>query len=356
MKSIEVRASGSTIYNLQALRAIAALLVVFVHLAPLGALLHIPEMGAAGVDIFFVISGFIMAYTTERSGIGPLGFLCDRLCRVAPMYWAITLVVFLLAMLAPGLFQSTVADYGQLVKSILFIPFEKRNGEVNPVLFVGWSLNYEMFFYAIFALAMRVWRCQLATLVTIVLVALAAAGLIVSGNNIFFRFYSDLRILEFVFGIWIAKSTAQPTALGALGGIVPLSALALACLVAAVALPAAFPDASPLLTCGLCSAVLVWCVVRLEQAGAIVRWRWALVLGNASYALYLTHPFVTDGLLKVFLRFPMKPVAAVGIVVSMAVAAFAAVLVSRYVEMPLTRLARRVVRAPRLRPANARLA
>jgi peptidoglycan/LPS O-acetylase OafA/YrhL len=220
------------------------------------------------------------------------------------------------------------------------------------VLFVGWTLNYEMFFYTIFALAMLVWRSRVATIVTIVLVALTVAGLTLSVNNVFFHFYSNLRVVEFVFGIWIARSTAQTTTLG----VMPLSALALVSLAAAVALPVAFPDASPLLTSGLCSAVLVWSVIRLEQAGVIMRWGWVLVLGNASYALYLTHPFVTDALLKVFTRFPMKPVAALGIVVSMPVAAFAAVLVSRYVEMPLTRLARRLVRAPRLRPAREQAA
>ena len=69
MTSTTARATSGTIYNLQALRAIAALLVVFVHLEPLAALLHIPELGGAGVDIFFVISGYCIANSAGLTAV-----------------------------------------------------------------------------------------------------------------------------------------------------------------------------------------------------------------------------------------------------------------------------------------------
>src|SRR6185437_14170487 len=132
--------------NIQALRAIAALLVVFVHLAVPVAALGVAPFGAGGVDLFFVISGFIMVYTTVGRPISGAEFLGRRIVRIVPLYWLLTLAVFGIALIAPTLLQFTTASWGQLLKSLFFIPFAKANGDVQPVLFLGWTLNYEMFF------------------------------------------------------------------------------------------------------------------------------------------------------------------------------------------------------------------
>ena len=107
--------------------------------------------GGAGVDIFFVISGFIMVYTTMDREITPWSFMADRIARIVPAYWAATLGVFFLALVAPSLLQTSHMQWGELFKSLVFVPFRKANGLVQPVLFVGWTLNYEMFFYLMFA-------------------------------------------------------------------------------------------------------------------------------------------------------------------------------------------------------------
>ena len=339
--------SRGTIYNIQVLRAVAALLVVYVHLWPLAGRLGAPAFGSAGVDIFFVISGFIMVYTTARSDVGPLGFAADRICRIVPIYWLITLAAFALAAAAPRLFNSTVADPVQLAKSLLFIPFVKRSGLIQPVLFVGWTLNYEMFFYALFALGLAV-RARIL-LATVALAALAVAGLIWRPDNVFLRFYTDSRILEFALGMWVAVLTGPgQAAVRWPKGL--LMAVAATSLVAAVALPVAFPHAPPLLASGLAAAVLLWSVVRLEEAGAAMTWGWALALGGASYTLYLTHPFVVDAAIKLFARVPGPLAAVVGVPLSLAAAAGAALLISRWLEVPLTRAARRIIAAPRLGP------
>src|SRR5438270_9012352 len=112
--------------NVQALRGLAAFLVVFVHLEVLARLAGLPGgltvFGNSGVDVFFVISGLIMVVTTSGRKQTPQGFLRNRLTRIAPLYWAITLVVFALALVAPALLQSTTADAGQLLKSLFFVP------------------------------------------------------------------------------------------------------------------------------------------------------------------------------------------------------------------------------------------
>jgi peptidoglycan/LPS O-acetylase OafA/YrhL len=289
-----------------------------------------------------------MYFTTQRSKIGPLGFFVDRVCRIVPIYWLMTLAVFGLAAIAPALFNSTEADATQLLKSLFFIPFMKRSGLIQPVLFVGWTLNYEMFFYALFALGLAA-RARLL-LTTGVLVALVATGLFGHSNNVFFRFYTDSRVLEFAFGMWIGALQQPVNRIPRL----PLAMAAAIGLLVAVGAPVAFPTLPPILASGVASAVLVWSVVRLEAAGAIVDWKWAVALGNASYALYLVHPFVTDAFIKVQGRLPGGAMtAAPAILVALAAAAGVAVLVSRFVEVPLTRAARRQLSAQRLRPAGA---
>ncbi|CAN7414150.1 acyltransferase family protein [Phenylobacterium sp. LjRoot219] len=112
--------------NLQMLRALAAYLVVLVHAEPLAVRAGLPErslhFGASGVDLFFVISGMIMVITTADRRHTPLSFLRDRLTRIAPLYWAITLAVFAMAWVAPALLQSTTADPVHLLKSMAFVP------------------------------------------------------------------------------------------------------------------------------------------------------------------------------------------------------------------------------------------
>ena len=133
--------------NVQVLRAFAALLVIFVHLDQLLSRLGVPLFGGAGIDIFFVISGFIMVYTTMDREITPWSFMADRIARIVPAYWAATLGVFFLALVAPSLLQTSHMQWDELFKSLVFVPFRKATGLVQPVLFVGWTLNYEMFFY-----------------------------------------------------------------------------------------------------------------------------------------------------------------------------------------------------------------
>ena len=105
---------------------------------------------AAGVDIFFVISGFIMLVTSRQTS--PAEFMVRRLIRIVPLYWALTLLVSALLILKPELFRTTVVTAPFLIKSLLFIPYANpgHGGEVMPILTPGWSLNFEMFFYLIF--------------------------------------------------------------------------------------------------------------------------------------------------------------------------------------------------------------
>ena len=146
------------LFNIQALRAVAALLVVFVHIDRLAELAGFRSgttaFGNTGVDLFFVISGFIMVVTVTERPQSPSQFFRHRVARIVPLYWLVTLAVFTLALVAPVLLQSTKANPAELLKSLAFIPYPRSDGQMHPLVFVGWTLNYEMMFYALFAVGM----------------------------------------------------------------------------------------------------------------------------------------------------------------------------------------------------------
>src|SRR5882672_247790 len=163
--------------SVQALRALAALCVVVYHVDFVG-------RGAFGVDIFFVISGFIICHVTAKDHDG---FLRKRLIRIVPLYWAGTLCLYCLGLVAPRLLQSEPTLSG-LVNSLLFIPYAKEGGRVYPILFLGWTLNYEMFFYALFACALALNRRLAPITVCAALVVLVAAGQPVAPSSVIGRF------------------------------------------------------------------------------------------------------------------------------------------------------------------------
>src|SRR3979409_1937400 len=132
------------LYNLHLLRVIAALGVVYFHTTSVAGLKLDWDVGSRGVDVFFVISGFIIAYIGTTK---PEQFFLRRLIRVVPFYWAATAFGVAMGAVAPSLFPRTTSSVPHLISSLLFFPPPAANGDVVPTLVLGWSLNYEMFFY-----------------------------------------------------------------------------------------------------------------------------------------------------------------------------------------------------------------
>ena len=135
------------IVSIQYLRSFGALAVVASHVD------HSAVVGQSGVDLFFVISGFIM-WTMSARPIAPLAFLWNRMLRVVPLYWVATLLM--------ALHQR--APLHDVVRSMFFVPYFGAGDQIWPVLVQGWTLNYEMFFYILIGLvlplrAARRWCC-----------------------------------------------------------------------------------------------------------------------------------------------------------------------------------------------------
>ena len=160
-----------TFRGIQALRGFAAALVVVLHATgqPFGMEASKPWVwmrGHAGVDIFFVISGFVMAISATGQGRPTAGeFLRRRILRIVPLYWIFTLVMLakiLAVKVHPGLGRDVVhlqTPIGYVLASLFFIPYRNSQGDIAPVLAVGWTLSFEMLFYLLFALALK-WKVE----------------------------------------------------------------------------------------------------------------------------------------------------------------------------------------------------
>jgi exopolysaccharide production protein ExoZ len=332
---------GGSLGSVQALRAFAALAVVLYHVDFIG-------KGAFGVDVFFIISGFIMCYVTasDRSH-----FLAKRLIRILPLYWAATLGVFALALIAPKLLGATTASYADLFRSLFFIPYEKEAGRVVPILFLGWTLNYEMLFYGIFALALTTRNAPLTACVTIA--ALVAAGQLLPFDSVVWRFYTSPILYEFCYGIalyalWTRVHGRVRLPVG------PAVFMALAALGPLVLVDVATDGPFRYIAWGLPAAVLVAAVLsqqdRIRFAAGIV------ALGDASYSLYLLHPYALKAFEKAFGPFSyLTLTSAAAAAAAIAASVLGAVIVYRLFEKPASRYLRQALLAPR-RPVHVPLA
>lgn len=196
-----MRPSDTTvrIESLQWLRALAAMMVLIGHVLEEAA--HYRGIGAGaaalpwtrGVDVFFVISGVVIALAGQRhagSTSGAGAFLVRRVIRVVPLYWMFTTLMVAALVVAPGGVKETELDPGQIAASYLFLPYERHDGRIAPVLSLGWTLNYEMFFYLLAAVALA-WRWpRAAGILTGLLLALALAGWLFAPETTAARFWT----------------------------------------------------------------------------------------------------------------------------------------------------------------------
>ena len=195
--------------HIQVLRFFAAVAVVAFHAAgvapdgfkvPDSAISFALSYGGRGVDLFFVISGFIIFYATHGARLTPAEFLRRRVERIVPLYFFVIVAVTILALALPATFDTP--DWytpRHILRSLAFIAF--TDGEM-PVVYVGWSLEYEMYFYLVVALLMALTRDVWRNIV-MVFSALAIVGRIprvdaALGN---YAFFTDPMILEFVLGV-----------------------------------------------------------------------------------------------------------------------------------------------------------
>lgn len=334
--------------NIQVLRAFAAVAVVLFHTG-----FAFPTMrpfGSFGVDVFFVISGYIMARILDPASDSSSDFFFRRrVIRIVPPYWVFTILLFLIALRIPQLMGSTRASFLDLFKSLFFIPFSKSSGVTQPLLFIGWSLNYEMFFYLALAIGLLISKRRAVWFGGALVLATVLTCLPFAKQNVIADFYSRDIVLEFLLGIlayYLCRSIPGPSArsLRVVSLLVcVVSGLFLIALQAWYSFPGAGLYLYRVLLLGVPSFLLIASGSLLSQGGWDADVAWLVLIGDASYILYLVHPYCEYSIDRIFgahqhwLRSNTATGAALGVSLSIAVA----VVMHLYLERPSVRFLNR---------------
>ncbi len=342
-------APQTNLASIQAMRAIAALAVVACHIGSIEGLYMnqrlLPEWGMYGVDIFFVISGFVMAHVAANvaptaRGVGR--FLLKRCLRIYPVYWQFTAVVLLAIALKPGMVNlAASAEQPSVIKSLLLWP-----QMTDPHLGVGWSLVYEMYFYLMFALGLLMLHGRLCygwCAWALALCACVYMGIYYQSENAVIRVMASPYGSYFLIGCaaawcWKGGHVPRPTLLIAL-------AVLWACVAVALILQACgtvilyFEATARVCMLSVPTALILLALLSLEREGKIKYPRWLCSIGDASYSLYLLHSLLFSAMGKLWLELNMEGAAAqAGYSALMALTAVALALLNyRYIEKPLSR-------------------
>ncbi|MFM9937197.1 MAG: acyltransferase family protein [Novosphingobium sp.] len=334
---------GGDLIGIQYARALAAMMGVVFHLRP-----QFVRMGfeppmwsglAAGVDIFFVISGLIMWVTTCDRATSPLTFLARRLARIVPLYWMATSVSVILMLLVPDVLQTARFDLAHVIASYAFLAWQNPGtGTYEPVIIPGWTLNYELFFYFVFSVLLLADRSRRLLLAAAIFGGLAwlgsVSGTARNGQQVF---YTAPLMLEFVFGMVLGELYVRTSFVQGMGrrhgALAVVSGLALLLIG-----PALAPGLPRFVLFGLPALAVVAGALALDTVGAVRDNRLLLLLGNASYSLYLTHSFVLSALSQIWrkLHFDHLPMGLwLFAVLVITLSCLLAAMSYRLVELPL---------------------
>lgn len=350
--------------RVQILRFVAASAVLFAHLQH-EVLTRLPQGagfrpftlidGGFGVDLFFVISGFIMYHVSADAFGQPHAartFLVRRYLRVAPLYYLATLLMLVATFAFRGSVSIAEPDLAHVLASFLFLPALNGLGEPVPVLKLGWTLNFEAYFYVMFAMALALGRTVGLAALALGLTVVVLLAQIWPQPPVAIAFWGQSLVYEFLAGIGVAMLYRR--------GMRRSAAWAWVVIVASIGLLVTLrvSEVLPLLPrgvyAGVPAALIVLAVVAapFDEAHGPVR-RFLVAGGEASYAVYVIHPFGirAGALVWERLGLPAEPWLYVGVLMVVVIAA--AFAVNALVERPLDRWLRALSNRRRATPGKA---
>ena len=290
--------------NIQALRGVAVLVVVFSHLLVIekkfgGANTVLPgwlQFGIFGVDLFFVISGFVMVTVTRgkfQNVRHSLLFLYHRASRIYPLYWVYTTLALIVFLIQPSWVNSSQGNQVDILASYLLLP-----DNLLPLVQVGWTLIHEMYFYLVFFVILLLVPEKFMPISILVWGAVIFIFGRSTGNAAYNLVFHPLTI-EFLAGCLLAwhyhnSASLKINANGLLiiAGIGMIAAII--GFVSFVAQTGSAPDGWwRLAIYGIPAAVIVASITHAERNGTILP-EFLIQSGNASYSIYLSHLFTIN--------------------------------------------------------------
>jgi len=324
--------------GLQILRGLAAWIVVFYHINqsyfnfnPPFDFLKILEYGRFGVDIFFVLSGFIMYNSVKYTKRGGFSFLLDRIFRIFPIYWLMTFLLIIFTIILPIESYRTSFTWDTLLKSLFLFPCEnpKFTG-FFPFLIVGWTLTFEMFFYSILSISLYLNK-KLAIIIAILIISILSFIL----GDIEFLGNSNALLYEFVFGVLIAHVyTTIESSKNAKILINPrdISLLVIIIFIYSYLVIKYFGFIYPV-KLSVAGFIVVVFLLLENIVRKFPRLQFFVVLGDISYSTYIIHPLIMGWFKVIFLNANQEIVKYSIIIIFLFLVYYLSNLSYRYVEV-----------------------
>ncbi len=339
--------SKKTIASIQLLRGVASLLVVFLHITvnynnvfatPL--LGNFFLFGGSGVDIFFVLSGFIITYTNlgnagNKAAIG--GFVKRRLIRIFPVYWLIISIFVLLQVLLPAFYKTPFdLSFSNMVATYLLLPGHMM---VNGV---SWSLTNELFFYLLFIIALLIPHKRISLYLMLVYLALllvfGIANYSFENSHLVYAFIWNPMNIEFFLGVISAILYSKLN--GKLAW--PFFIVGMLWFIAGILINNHHMDIystafNRVLLFGMPSFFIILGITVLERQGKTGVHQLFLQLGDASYSIYLFHLPVVAAFFKIlqYLKITDPYLTGVSLCFLILLICIAGVLIYHKIEKPL---------------------
>lgn len=335
--------NDNNIESIQIMRGIAAVLVVLLHISIKGAqygngALQGFTIGGSGVDLFFIISGYIMCASTINRELTFGGFMLHRVRRIIPLYWLTTTLGLVIFLYKPEIVNSSGGETS-IWASYTLVPTGAKYLNGN-----GWTLSYEFIFYILFGLAIHRGTYKAMAVSSVILLALVVAGVVIPYNQVTFNIATANLSLEFIYGMGcfylfnkkIIKPAIVPGLVLVIAGALLLTAEAI------FKVPNQEIDRGwlwgiPMLlvfTGFLCLEGFI----KGSTAGIKKLW---LAIGNSSYSLYLFHPFTLSATAMVLKRMHRDTNPYLFAAVLFLVTVITGYLVYLYIERPLVAVSKK---------------